>query len=474
MSQPDATPEIEVHRSDADTGAEAESVVVGERRRALGLAATLGVAIAAVVVGLVALDDDVAPPVADTDDAAPADVLAARERFAVDGATSALLAAELFVAEPGRETAAALLSSIGGVDALLVGTATGDFDVVTFDPTDPSHLLASRRSSYGVAENQAVNEEWFITEAGVTQRLFDPLRAHDVAHFTDDGGVAVWINSGNTDGFASRQVAVRAGDDEWLHGPIYASRSVIVDDTLFALTGSADYYSADRGFEALVADRGGDQHVLADGADWSWVDSPIAGLVVAYPVRGEVGTRVWDTATLEERPRHPFASQPFRRLDVSAEGSVAVALTDDGDLVPIDVDRRAIGDPFGALDDAGIDGPITVDETGRAAVTVSFDGTVTVWWVGDPRPLAVLGGDAGPARVVPEHRAPRASSAVGPEGERVAVRERATSSMGETRWQIYDTGLDLWLERACRLAGRSLTPGERLALGLGEGPGACA
>ena len=46
--------------------------------------------------------------------------------------------------------------------------------------------------------------------------------------------------------------------------------------------------------------------------------------------------------------------------------------------------------------------------------------------------------------------------------------------MGETRWQIYDTGLDLWLERACRLAGRSLTPGERLALGLGEGPGACA
>ena len=481
MSEPKQRPQVEI--VDERAARYAAAAAPSEKAPvAWGLVLLLVVAVAAVMIGLEVADDGEpasAPEAATLDQAvddtvgAGADVDSSRSAFAVDGPTAALLAAELFVAEPGRATAAALLASIGGFEDLVVGTAIGEFDVVTFDPADPSHLLASRRASYGAAENQAANEEWFVGTEQVTQALFDPVLAHDVAHFTAEGEVAVWVNSGNTGGFASRDVTVRGGDNSSTLGPIYASRSVIAANTLFALTGSDDYYAAERRFQALIADRHGRQLVLASGAPWSWVDSPAAGLVVAYPADDSAVTRVWDAITLAEQPTHPLAGQAFQRADVSDDGRVAVAVSATGQLVPIDLANRTMAQPFGAVDATGIDSPITLNEDGTVAVTIDFDGTVTLWWVGDGQPLSVLGGDAGPARVVPEHRAPRASSAVEPSARRVAVRQQASAETGRTRWQILDTDIVSWVARACEIAGRSLTERERVALGLGAAPGAC-
>jgi hypothetical protein len=384
-----------------------------------------------------------------------------------------LVAAELYRAAPGPQTARSLLASIGGVEGLILGSADGAFDVVTFDPEDPAHLLASRRSSYGPAENQAANEEWFVSGGTVVQTLFDPDRAHDVAHFNDDGSLAVWTNSGNTGAFASRTVAVHAGLDVVSFGPVYASRSVIVDGTLFALTGSEDYYATDRRFESLIADRGGRQTELDSGRSWSWIDSPAPGVVVAYPAGDQAVTRAWDTSSLREIVDHPLAGHHHQRVAVSGDGRTAVAATNDHELEVIDLTTGTIAGGFGELNPEGIAEPITLNADGTIAITVDWNGTVTLWWVGHEQPLAVIDGDAGPSRHVAEHRAPRTSSAVEPSGQRIALRRPARSET-PLSWQIIDTDLDSWVERACDLAGRALTMAERSNLGLAAKPPACA
>ena len=383
-----------------------------------------------------------------------------------------LMAAELYRAAPGPDTLASLLAAVGGLDGLVLGRAEGAFDVVTFDPSNPDHLLASRRSSYGPAENQSVNEEWWLSDGDVSQALFAQDVTHDVAHFNSDGTVAVWVNSGNTTAFASRTVTLQSEARTTTSDPLYASRSVIVSGTLFALTGSEDYYSTDRQFESLIADSGGTVTMLDAGEYWAWIDSPQPHIVIAYPVDDLGATMVWDAETLEPIPDHPFAGHPFLRLAVSEDGRTAVGVTADGQLQVVDPTTGARGNRFGSLNPEGIAQPITVNADGTIAITIDWSGTVTLWWVGHDQPLAVAGGDAGPARVVAEHRAPRTSSAVEHAAQRFALQQTATPEK-PTTWTIIDADPDKWVERACSLAARTLTTEQQALLGLSRQTVAC-
>lgn len=345
-----------------------------------------------------------------------------------------------------RDAASALLSSIGGLDALHLGTAEGSFDMVSFDPSDPDRLLASRRSSYGIARNESVNEEWWVSDGDVVQSLFDADRAHDYAHFTRDGDIAIWSNSGETNGYAARTLVVM-GDADLRSGPIYASRSVVVGDTLFALTGDADYYSSSRSFELLVAERDGTRRTLDPGAGWSWIDSPDGEVLVAYPVDETGLTVVWDVATLERLPQHPLSGRDYQRAAISGDATTAVGIRRSGEMEVVDLPSGEISGRFGAVDPRGIDRPLVLNHDATLAVSTDHDGTVTLWWVGDDRPLAVVGADAGPMRVIGELRAPRVSSSVAPDASRVAVHHRPIGEQ-PTTWAILDTDLESWSRRA--------------------------
>ncbi len=408
---------------------------------------------------------------------------------------SELLAAEVYRAAPGPDTARFLLRSVGGADGVVAATAEGSFDLVTFHPFEPNHLVASHRSGYGAAENQHLNEEWTITNSGAL--LVSPLAPgdpHDFAHYNDYGTVSLWTRVDQTtaepdtgsdtekltapdtaNDFAPRTVTLgpipTLGDRRT--DPLYPSRSVIVFDTLFALTGDADYYSNSRAFDSLVADRGDGQVVLDDGEPWAWVDSPMPGVAVAYPAEDDGVTAVWSSETLEPLVDHPLAGRRYHRLAVSGSETTMVGVTFDGALEAVDLATDRVTARFGLLDPDGIAQPITLNHDGTIAVTVDHDGTVTVWWVGDPEPIAVIEGDAGPPRFVSEYRAPRVSSAVAADAERVAVRHRARPG-SPTTWSIIDTNPARWVEVACERAGRTLTAGERVELGLDLLPPACS
>jgi len=348
---------------------------------------------------------------------------------------------------PSRETALTALDEMGGVDALVIATAEGAFDMVTFDPVDADHLLASQRASYGVAENEDVNEEWFVENGEVAQRLYAADRPHDFAHFNNDGSVAVWTNSGNKSGFASRIVAVESERGSVVSGPVYASRSVVVAATLFALTGDEDYYSTARVFDLLIADRAGVRTVLDSGSTWSWVDSPMPDVVVAYPADAAGVTAVWDSRSLAPLPGHPLAGHAYQRLAVSADGRRAVGLLWSGVMEVFDPATGATSDRFGSVNPNGIAQPVTLSRDGTSAVTVDRDGTVGIWWVGSDLPLALIEGDAASGRFIAEHRGARTSSAVSADARRVAVRVLATPE-APTEWRIIDTDVESWLEQS--------------------------
>ncbi len=383
-----------------------------------------------------------------------------------------LLAAERYVSDPSATTVRELLDVIGGVGTMIAGSAAGDFDLVTFDPLNPNHLLASRRGSYGPAQNQRFNEMWTVTEGRVDQRPFAVDRPHDVAHFATDGSVAVWATTGDTDSFAARTVSIERNDTTAKTAGVYASRSVIVNATLFALTDSADYYSTSRQYESFIADRSGDVVVLGTARDAAWVNSPTPEVVVLYPAEPSGRTMVWDATTLQPLPDHPLANLRYERIVVSADGSTGVGITFDGRLERFDPIDARITASFGRVDPTGMAQPVTLSPDGSIAITVDRTGEVTLWWVGDNEPLQVFEADAGPARFLSEQRAPRQSSAVHPLGLRVALRFPARP-MEPTSWLLVDTDPGAWIERACGLAGRTLTNHERSTLGLGDPEPAC-
>ncbi len=232
--------------------------------------------------------------------------------------------------------------------------------------------------------------------------------------------------------------------------------SVLVGDTRFALPGAGLDLPANGRYEWFVAQRGDRTVILTVGDTWSWVDSPLAGVVIAYPVNREGATAVWDATSLERVDEHPFAGRPYQRLAVSPNLQAAVAITTTGALASVDPRTGAVTKTFGSVNPTVTGQAITLDQTGNVAITVDRDGTVSIWWVGDDRPLAVL--RPGPA--------PTAAPAVHPAARRIAVRHRAS-------WQIIDTELESWVERACELAGRRLTRDERNHLDLASPSHGC-
>lgn len=383
-----------------------------------------------------------------------------------------LLAAELYLAQPSAANARALYEAIGQLGGIAVATAVGSFDAVSFDPADPDRLLAVRRSGYGPASNQSVNQLWAIDDGRVSQQLWAPGTDHDHAGFDADGTVTMWVHGGEP-GFAPRTAVVFAAGSEMARTPsVFASRSVTAGGRVFALTGDGDYYSNVDSHQEVVALGSAGAIVLADGGAYEWIDRPMPGVVVAYPATSDASTMVWDSATLEPMPRHVLAGLRYRRIAVSGDGSTALGVRFDGSVDVIDLETRGIVADFADLDPTGIDRPVTLNEDGSIAVTVDHGGHVGVWAVPDRTPIARFEADAGPLRWLPERLGPRAASAVSPDARRVALRMRPQAGT-PAEWLVIDTDPAAWVARACLLAGRGLTPHERTTLGLDDAPEAC-
>lgn len=451
------------------SGSTSASVRRGGSRRST--AAAVVVAILAIVGVLAAGRDRSSPEPIPPVERDPDEVTGSVTGDSLDGSgvPPELLAAERHVAEPGPATLRTLVEAVGGLDAVVVGEAVGAFDLVRFDPLDHDRLLASKRSSYGRAENQDRNERWTVGRSGVEQTLWAPELAHDFVHFNADGSITIWVNENEGANFAPRRAVVRLDAEATVatSAPIYASRFTATADAVFALTGSGDYYSNDEEYLELIAD-GTTSKVLAPGAGLAWIDIPVPGLLVAYPRQDSMTTIAWDTETLLPVDASPLVGRRHQRSAVSGDGRTAVGVTFDGRLEQIDmVTGRVLAD-FGSLDPRGIDQPLTVNADGTLVTTVDRSGAVTLWWVGDDRPIARVEASSAQPRWVSERYGARSASAVSRNGERVALRSAARPQIPVT-WTIIDTSPDRWVARACELAGRALTVDERETLGL-QGP----
>lgn len=384
-----------------------------------------------------------------------------------------LLVAELFAADPGPANLRDLLDAIGGFDDVTLASAHGAFDLIRFDPLDSDRLLASKRLSYGDAENRGVNELWQIGETGLEQALWAPNTSHDFVHFNTDGTVTMWSHGGGP-GFSPRSAQLLDGDFSLVASidPLYASRFSIDGQKLFALTGDGLYGPRNEGYENLIADDGAEQTILAPGSPYGWIDNPIPGLLVAYPRTDASTTAVWNTESLKLLEEHPLAGRSYQRLAMSGDHDVAVGITFDGELEEIDLRTGEIVGRFGGVDPVGIDQPLTLNHDGTIAITVDRVGLVTMWWVGDDTPILVVRGDAGQPRWVSDQYAARFASAVASNGSRIALRSGALPGV-PVQWTIIDTDVDSWVQRACRLAGRPLTPEERRAILLVPGQESC-
>lgn len=369
-------------------------------------------------------------------------------------------AAARFVAAPDRDRLHALFEAVGGFEGLRSASAVGAFDVVTFDPAQPDVLLASKRLSYGPAQNQLVNQRWRIDpSAHVEQTLWASAVEHDFVHFNIDGTVTMWVHGGG-DGFAPRRAVVLDGVDgeEILTTtPLYASRFTATSDAVFALTGNGVYGTTQSGYADLVADRGDGPIVLADGASFSWIDNPTPDILVAYPADPEGVTAVWDAATWEPLPSHPLANHAYRRVGVSGDRRTAVAASTEGPLEIIDLTTGRVRGRFGHLDVTGVGKPITLDHDGTVAITTQRSGLVQIWWVGDDDPVATVDADAAQPRWISPEYAPRSTSVVSPDGSRLALRVGARPGV-RTRWDVVETDVTKWIARACRLAEGSPEP----------------
>ena len=481
-------PEVEII-GDSTTGADspepAEQVVA--RDRSWIPLAILALVVAALI-GLLSLSDDEiqqASPEPDTtpeegrggvgperpDDSDSSERLdAARVAQSVPGP---LLAAELYWADPTADGLRALFEAIGGFEGLEVATAEGAFDFVRFDPLNPDMLLASNRRSYGDAANQDRNEAWIVDGEDVEQRLWRPSVSHDFVHFNADGTMTMWTHGGG-DGFAARTATILAEGAEVgpPTEPIYASRFAVAGRTVFALTGNGDYYTNEIGYVDLVAARDDETVVLADGSEFEWIDNPTPELLVAYPSSPDGLTAVWNAASLEPLTTHPLAGRSYRRVAVSGDERVALGVTPDGVLEIVDLGTGRTTGTFGEVSIDGVDDAVTLNHDGTVAVTVERSGRVSIWWVGDDRPVAVAGASAWQPRWVSAAYGPMTASAVADDGSRVALLFAARGQT-EVSWVIVDTAIESWLQRACDLGARSLRDSEVSALGLGERDHVC-
>jgi len=364
----------------------------------------------------------------------------------------AVEAVESYRADPRAETMRRLLSSIGGVEAVARGEVEGAFDLVRFDPLNPDRLLAVRRSSYGRAENQDVNELWEVDSDGVTRRLWDQDTPHDFAHFNVDGTITMWVSNQTGESYGPRIALQMANDGRPIieTEPMFASRFTASGGSVFALTGDGDYYSDTDSYQQLVVD-GAIRTVLDSGADYSWIDNPVPELLVAYPRSLEGVTAVWDSRTVQRLDRHPLAGRPYQRVSVSGDRKTAVGVDFDGRMEQLDLESGAVLGQFGSVQIGAIDQPLTLNGDGTLAITVERSGQVSLWWVGDDTPLAVVAAGAAQPRWVWEQHGARAASAVAADASRIALRYSAQPGQS-VRWLIVDTTVEAWIEHACAYA----------------------
>ena len=251
----------------------------------------------------------------------------------------ARVAAEQYLESPGAGSLRDLLESIGGFESQTLGIAGGPFDLLRFDPLDSSRILASVRSSYGEARNQDTNEIWVVEDGKVEQSLWAPDVEHDFAHFNSDGTITMWVNASDDLSYGPRQAVLL--DANWTPvittSGIYASRFTSTDGKVFALTGDGDHYSNRRSYVDLLVHDGESRTVLASGDSFGWIDTPIDGLLVAYPAESGGVTAVWDTNTLKPVQGHALAGRHYQRLAISRDGSTAVGVTFGNRLEQIDL-----------------------------------------------------------------------------------------------------------------------------------------
>lgn len=470
-------PKVEMMDTGSAEYSSVEEITVVDRRRQRWIPPLL-IAIVAVLVGwslAFGSDDEQAVPEQPNvsqvgDDVGPSSVADALERLdAVQAAQSmprSLVVAELFAANPSGAGLRDLFEVVGGLEGLALASSVGPFDLVRFDPFDHNRLLASARLSYGEAQNQLTNEIWTVSDEGVDQSLWNSTVSHDFAHFNADGTMTMWVHGGG-DGFAPRTATILSatGAPSTPTDPIYASRFTVDSGTVFALTGNGDYYTNEPGYVDLIAATGIDTIVLADGSRFEWIDNPTPGLLIAYSSSPQGLTAVWDAVSLQALPTHPLSGRPYRRVAFSADQQVAVAVTAEGALEIIDPVTGRFGGTFGEVDIEGVDQPITLNHDGTVAVTVERSGLVRIWWVGDDTPVASANASATQPRWVAEESAPMSASAVAADATRIALRMRARIDV-PTHWDIVDSDVESWIQRACDLAGRTLSDSEARALGL--------
>ncbi len=365
---------------------------------------------------------------------------------------NALLAAECYRSAPSADHLRAVFEAIGGFEGLEVGVAEGAFDVVTFDALDHDRLLAAHRGGYGAAENQDVNQQWHVSEGDVTQSVWDPLTPHDFVHYNSDGTISMWVHGRVDAGYAPRDAVVIDSVGDVIatsSSPLYADRFAVDGGTVFALTGSPDWYAPrDSGYRALIADDGARQVGLGSGAGFGWIDVPTPGLLVAYPAEPTGRTAVWDTRTLAPLEEHPLAGRPYQRVAVAGDRTTALAVTNDGALEPLDLATGRRGHRFGHVDVREVDRPIAVSDDGAVALSVEKSGLVSIWFVGDDRPIATYDGSSGLPRWRPTSRsAARLTSSLAPDASRLALRIDASPRVSVS-WRLIDTDVESWLARA--------------------------
>lgn len=363
-------------------------------------------------------------------------------------------AARCYELRPSAHHLREVFEAVGGFDGLVLATAEGPFDLVTFDAADPDELLATRRSGYGPAENQDVNERWSFADGTIRQTIWDAGTPHDFVHHNTDGTMTMWVHDGASRGLAPRTAVVidRSGAEISRTAPMHADRFAIDDGTVFALTGDPDWYAPrDEGYRQLVADDGERQLQLAPAGELAWIEVPVPGVLVAYGVDGGE-TLVWDTRTLEPVPDHPLAGRPYQRTAVAGDGRTAVGVTHSGELEPVDLRTGLVGPRFGDVDVVEVDRPIVLGDAGRVAITVERTGRVSVWYVGDGEPIASYAAGSGVPRWLPTSRsAARLASALAPDASRVALRIDARPGVGVS-WRLIDADVDSWLARAAALS----------------------
>ena len=432
------------------------------------VALAVGVALALVVgtvVFLVGDDGGRAEPTAGTD-AVQDGAVPSRMNGAITLAEAARRAADCYESVPNAQNLRALFEATGGFDALEVGTATGAFDVVTFDPLDHDRLLAARRTGYVADGNEDVNQRWDVFAGSVTQALWDPANPHDFMHYNTDGTITVWVHDGgddsDQDGFVTRRAIVL--DQTSTRTQVMSTSSTIQADrfavdgrTVFALTSNPDWYAPrDTGYTALVADDGIERVRLASGESFGWIDVPSPGLLVAYPTDASGVTTVWDTRTLGRLDDHPLSDRPYVRVAYARDVPSALGVTHDGLLEPLDLTTGRTGTRFGRVDPTELDKPVALSDDGTVAVTVDKSGTVSIWFVGSGTPIATYEASTALPRWLSTSRsAARVTSVVAPDASRVALRIPARPQVSVS-WRVIDTDVDSWIARTRTAVGDSV------------------